>query len=340
MQFKPDKNKSSAKDNKAKELKEPDKVKPTLKEVEERLSQLAFEVENEGQNKALSVPAPGQIAGAELSGKSLQPTTKEGQVAAVKNTHINLYLFWGMVIFSILFANAPYVGWLLMPVNQFVVTVHEMSHAVVTWLTGGAVLGMTTVPDGAGHGGLTHSLGGIALFVNQAGYLGTTFFGCLLIYLSQFPRLSRHLLTFMGGAMILGALFFTLPGLINPGWFVQSVMSLVIEVLMGVAFIFAGRKLKPALANLMILFLAVQTALNSLELIWILVPHALGLSGSGFTDATSLAQVTMIPAIFWSLSWMFTSIVCLCLTLRFTYGAFLFKGVSKITTAYVKPKKN
>ena len=49
MQFKPDKNKSSAGDNKAKGLKEPDKVKPTLKEVEERLSQLAAEVDNESQ---------------------------------------------------------------------------------------------------------------------------------------------------------------------------------------------------------------------------------------------------------------------------------------------------
>lgn len=330
MQFKPDKNKSSAGENKAKGLKEPDKVKPTLKEVEERLSQLAAEVDNESQSTAL----PSTVKSA------LAPDTKESQVAAVKNIHINLYLFWGMVIFTVLFANAPYINWLIMPVNQFVVTIHEMSHAVVTWLTGGAVLGMTTVPDGAGHGGLTHSLGGMALFVDQAGYLGTTFFGCLLIYLSQFPRLSRHLLTFMGGAMILGALCFTLPGLINPGWFVQSALSLVIEVLMGLAFILAGRKLKPAFANLMILFLAVQTALNSLELIWILVPHALGLSGSGFTDATNLARATMIPAIFWSLSWMFTSIVCLGLTLRFTYGAFLFKGMSKITTAYVKPKKN
>lgn len=330
MQFKPDKNKNSAGDNKAKGLKEPEKVKPTLKEVEERLSQLAAEVDNESQSTAL----PSTVKSA------LAPDTKESQVAAVKNIHINLYLFWGMVIFTVLFANAPYINWLIMPVNQFVVTIHEMSHAVVTWLTGGAVLGMTTVPDGAGHGGLTHSLGGMALFVDQAGYLGTTFFGCLLIYLSQFPRLSRHLLTFMGGAMILGALCFTLPGLINPGWFVQSALSLVIEVLMGLAFILAGRKLKPAFANLMILFLAVQTALNSLELIWILVPHALGLSGSGFTDATNLARATMIPAIFWSLSWMFTSIVCLGLTLRFTYGAFLFKGMSKITTAYVKPKKN
>jgi hypothetical protein len=202
MQFKPDKNKNSAGDNKAKGLKEPDKVKPTLKEVEERLSQLAAEVENESQSTAL----PSTVKSA------LAPDTKESQVAAVKNIHINLYLFWGMVIFTVLFANAPYINWLIMPVNQFVVTIHEMSHAVVTWLTGGAVLGMTTVPDGAGHGGLTHSLGGMALFVDQAGYLGTTFFGCLLIYLSQFSALKSPFAYFYGWRHDLGSALFYFAG--------------------------------------------------------------------------------------------------------------------------------
>lgn len=251
----------------------------------------------------------------------------------------NVILFWALLLFSVFFSDTAYVRWLLVPINQFVVTVHEMSHAIVTVLTGGIVTGMTNVSDGAGHGGLTQHVGGVSFLIAQAGYLGQTFFGCLLIYLSQFKNWSRRILYLLGGIVLAGAIFFVLPGFLDlngllNGKILQVIGSLVWSLALAAMFYFAGKKLNDATANLLVLFLSVQCTLNSLSLIWILLPHSLGMTGRGFTDATSMQDITGIPAFVWALSWMLTSIVAFLFTLRFTYGAFLFKK-----QGYIKPKK-
>lgn len=251
----------------------------------------------------------------------------------------NVILFWALLLFSVFFSDTAYVRWLLVPINQFVVTVHEMSHAIVTVLTGGIVTGMTNVSDGAGHGGLTQHVGGVSFLIAQAGYLGQTFFGCLLIYLSQFKNWSRRILYLLGGIVLAGAIFFVLPGFLDlngllNGKILQVIGSLVWSLALAAMFYFAGKKLNDATANLLVLFLSVQCTLNSLSLIWILLPHSLGMAGRGFTDATSMQDITGIPAFVWALSWMLTSIVAFLFTLRFTYGAFLFKK-----QGYIKPKK-
>jgi hypothetical protein len=251
----------------------------------------------------------------------------------------NVILFWALLLFSVFFSDTAYVRWLLVPINQFVVTVHEMSHAIVTVLTGGIVTGMTNVSDGAGHGGLTQHVGGVSFLIAQAGYLGQTFFGCLLIYLSQFKNWSRRILYLLGGIVLAGAIFFVLPGFLDlngllNGKILQVIGSLVWSLALAAMFYFAGKKLNDATANLLVLFLSVQCTLNSLSLIWILLPHSLGMTGRGFTDATSMQDITGIPAFVWALSWMLTSILAFLFTLRFTYGAFLFKK-----QGYIKPKK-
>lgn len=94
---------------------------------------------------------------------------------------------------------------------------------------------------------------------------------------------------------------------------------------MGGACVYMGRKLNHALSNLVVLFLAVQTALNSLNLLWVLVPHSLGLAGGGYSDATLMSR--MIPSfpIFWVFLWVTISIVALFLTLKHTYGSAFLK---------------
>lgn len=302
------------------------KPSPTLKEVEEKLSQLELST----------------VAAASTT--AIEPVEKKKSLLLGRG--FNVFLFWSLVLFSVLFSHAPFLQWLLMPVNQFVVMVHEMSHAFVTVLTGGSVNFMTIVSDGAGHGGLTSSRGGLTFLSAQAGYIGETLFGCLLIYLGQFPHWSRRLLYLMGGIILLGTLLFILPGLLHLQQFFAVIGSLAWALVLAFAFFYAGRKLNDVMANILVLFLAVQCTLNSLSLIWILLPHSLGMTGGGFTDATILAKATFIPAFFWAFSWMVFSILALFFTLKKTYGAFLFGGLGgkaasdKNATAYVKPKKN
>ena len=292
---------------------------PTLKtrddaEVQARLARLESEISapltsslNSPINSPVSAPLPFVSEGGGVQVKK-----------ADHSVHINMAVFWVIAIMSILLVNVPGINFLLTPVNQFVVLIHEASHAIAAVLTGGHPA-MTIVPDGQNHGGITQTNGGWMFLIGQAGYLGTAFAGCLLIYLGQFPRYSRAILMAVGGLIIASSLLFITPSLLNPATFIAGLLSMVWGLAMGGACIYMGKKLKPILANLVLLFLAVQTALNSLTLIWTLIPHGLGLAGGSWTDATIMAQLYFVPAFIWALWWMALSLAMVFFTLKFSY---------------------
>lgn len=237
------------------------------------------------------------------------------------STHGNskkLALFWGVLIASLILSKVPGSEIFFTPLNQFATLVHEFSHAIVTVLTGGHVSGMTIVADGAGHGGLTMSRGGIEFFSIQAGYLGTAIFGSLLVYLSQFHKLSKGILVGIGSIIGMASIFFIAPTLFSAN-FVQAFFSLLWAVAMSAATIYAGLKLKDSNANLLVLFLAIYTAMDSLRAISIVLTAAM-FGSRIWSDATVMEQLFVLPAVFWSFLWATLSVVMLGTTVWFTYG--------------------
>ncbi len=67
------------------------------------------------------------------------------------------------------------------PVKLVVVLVHELSHAMTAYLTGGVVFGIILHPGG---NGATLGLGGNLTLIALAGYTGSLIFGVVLYYLS------------------------------------------------------------------------------------------------------------------------------------------------------------
>src|SRR5208283_2452685 len=197
--------------NKAKPFKQGQsqaKAQPKLKEasaVEAKLAKLEAEVN--ARAELVPVPPPLPLDNAEVIAPPAAKQKKGKAEGAKHSPHINMAAFWTIAILSILLANAPGINILMTPVNQFVIMIHECSHAIVALLTGGHPA-VTIVPDGLGHGGLTQTNGGWLFFSAQAGYLGTALFGCLLIYLGQFPKYSRYILMGIGVMMILSSLIF------------------------------------------------------------------------------------------------------------------------------------
>jgi hypothetical protein len=233
--------------------------------------------------------------------------------------------FWVVALVSLLLSHAPGFAWLFAPLNFFTTAVHEMGHAVVCMATGGHVGGMTIVSDGAGHGGLTFCQGGNSFLYTQSGYLGAAVFGCILIALSQYPRISKSILVGIGLAMGAAGIFLMPATLFQSGMFLQGLASMAWALAMGGFLVFSGVKFKPALANLLLLFLAVQTALNSLTCIGDLITLSFGLAGiHAFSDASNMADMTGIPAFIWSIFWGVSSLVMLGFTLKETYGKRLF----------------
>lgn len=311
------------------------KSQPKLKvseTVEEKLARLEHEVSGKAKvtdSSGSSLPSPVVSKKTKPeNGNSSTALVAASQLSFMHNPSWNMAVFWLLVFFSVFLSNVPGIHFLLTPVSQFVTMVHEMGHAIVTILTGGHVDFMTVVSDGQGHAGLTGSRGGLAFLSAQAGYIGTTLFGCLLIYLGQYPRYSKLILSGLGVAMIVASLIFMTPALFDPMRFLQGLGSLIWGLGMGAFCVYLGKKLQAAWANLVVLFLAVQTALSSLALTWSLFPHSLGLAGGGYSDATLMAK--MIPftlPVFWVLIWIAISVLMLFFTLKHTYGAaFMKKG--------------
>jgi hypothetical protein len=69
------------------------------------------------------------------------------------------------------------------PLKLMVVLFHEMSHGLMALVTGGRILSIVITAD---EGGACETEGGVALLIVSAGYLGSMFFGGLLLYLSRF----------------------------------------------------------------------------------------------------------------------------------------------------------
>lgn len=284
----------------------------------EKLARLNAEVEIElaAAKNAVSLTSP--AGGAAMVDKQIITSSEKS----------NAWAFWLITILSLFLYNAPIVGLLLSPISTFATMVHELSHAFVCILTGGHVSGMTIVSDGSGHGGLTFCQGGMPFFYTQAGYIGAAVFGCLLIFLGQFQKFSKGILMFIGGTIGLASIFLVGLNVLNTGW--QGLLSMIAGLVMAAFLVWAGYKWRAHYANLLLLFLAVQTALNSVTSIVYLAQVSLGMTPFGsFSDATSMQTMTGLPAGFWSIMWVLTSVAMLCATLYFTYGRNLIKRTKK-----------
>lgn len=235
------------------------------------------------------------------------------------------YSFWAIVVLSLFLSHAPGCYWFFTPLNIFTTAVHELGHATVCLLTGGYIEGLTIVSDGAGHGGLTFCRGGNPFLYAQAGYLGAALFGCFLIILSQYPRLSKAVLVIIGIAIGATSLILMPATLLRSGMLIQGMASILWAAVMSAVLVFCGIKLKANRAHILLLFLAVQTALNSVTGIGDLLSASLGMFKAG-SDASSMAVMTGIPAIIWSLLWGACSIIMLFFTLKETYGKRLFSN--------------
>jgi hypothetical protein len=223
-----------------------------------------------------------------------------------------------LTVLSLILWDSPYFQWLLFPIKTFVTALHEFSHAITCIATGGSVSGMTIVEDNAGHGGLTMCRGGNPFIYVQAGYLGTAVWGCLLIMLARVPVLAKSALVSMGIFMAGSSLFLMAGGLFHGQDIMQTLGSMVWAVIIGAALIWSGTKLDSGTANTILLFLGIQTALNALTDVWLLVQLAFTPGGS-MQDSNAMENLTNIPAPLWSLLWGAIAFVMVGATLWWTY---------------------
>ena len=216
----------------------------------------------------------------------------------------------------------PWADYLVYPIRLFVTFVHEGSHALAAFLTGGSVQSLTIAADGSGavYSAPSGWLG--AIITSSAGYLGTTVFGVLLLLLIRWSVSPNKILLASGAFVGVMTVVF---GLLSP---IFNFLSLQVGFGSVLFTIFAGVVLTAALmvlarfanartANFAVAFLAIQCLLNSLldlkTLFFINAPF----SGSSIqTDAANMAAATGMPSIIWVVVWIVISLVMISIGLR------------------------
>lgn len=212
--------------------------------------------------------------------------------------YFQLGLLFGI---SILLSFSSLGRKILFPFQLFTTWIHECCHALMAMLLGGSAIKITISPDG---GGLTHyriPSGRIRnALVASSGYLGASFFGCVLLFWSlNAHRLpphysARHSILFLCVLIGLSLIFWIRNGF---GFLCTFLLGLGLAALY---FPPLNQIAKPIL-----MFISVQTALNALFDIRVL--FSLGNSKKIMSDAHTLQKLFFLPYWFWAFLWLGTS---------------------------------
>jgi hypothetical protein len=203
----------------------------------------------------------------------------------------------------------------LFPFQIFTTWVHECWHAVVASLLGASDVSITLATDGSG---LTRYRIPKSRFaqglVASAGYLGSSLTGCVIFFLStqtkeQRLHVSSQTLLLSLCAAIVFSLIFWIRNIF--GWVVVAIMGVALASL--VYFPSAQPYIQPVM-----IFIGIQTALNALFDIRVL--FSIESSKGVASDAHTLQRLFFLPAWFWALLWLATSLAFMYLTFKLSSG--------------------
>ena len=189
-----------------------------------------------------------------------------------------------IALVSVLFWLSP----VLAPFKILVVFIHETGHALATLLTGGRVLSMVVTPWQSGY---VESLGGNALIIASAGYIGSALFGGIMLSLSGRKQWTQCI--FIALAILFGVMTLC---------FVRNLFGWIFGLGTTAMFSLLAYKRFP-FAVYMVDILAVMSSMYAIyDLSDFLLVGAR-------TDAVILASITGVPAFIWALVWSAISLL-------------------------------
>lgn len=226
----------------------------------------------------------------------------------------------------------PYAEYLVYPVRLLVTFIHEAGHALVAVLTGGSVQSLTIAADGSGvvYSAPSGFFG--AIMTSSAGYLGTTAFGVLMLFLIRRNVAPHRVLLGLG---IFVAAMTVLFGIVSPIFnflslnvpFSSVAFTVVAGAVLSAGLIATAIFASERVSRFVTAFLAIQCLMNALSDLKVLLMANTPLIGSDIqTDAGNMAMATGVPGIFWVILWGLISVAMIGLGMRMYMAA---RSVSK-----------
>ena len=187
------------------------------------------------------------------------------------------------------------------PLKIFVVLLHEVSHALALWATGGEVASITL---NALQGGATYGRGGIPLITLSAGYLGSLGLGALLVMGAQTRRVSQRVLLGVVGGLVLALTLL----------FIRNGFGFGFGLLFGIGLVVAARQLPVAWSKWTLVVLGLTSVLYAILDIKSDVLDRPELR----SDAAMLAELTGVPTQLWGVLWIAAACVAAVALFRWT----------------------
>jgi hypothetical protein len=189
------------------------------------------------------------------------------------------------------------------PLKVFVVLLHELSHAIAAWATGGSVHFIELDPR---VGGVTMVEGGIPLFTLSAGYLGSLAWGVALVRAAYWKRMRAWAMTAVIGTSVL----------VLTALFVRNGFGIGFGIFFGLAMIAAAWRLSELWNRRLVLVLGMTSCLYAvLDIKSDILDRPLAPS-----DAAMLGSLTGIPTLVFGVLWIVVALGVCALLVRWTWS--------------------
>jgi len=209
--------------------------------------------------------------------------------------NIKLLILLIIIFVAILFLwNTPVVY----PLKIFVVLLHEISHGLAAIITGGKILKIEVSPQ---QGGVCWSSGGWRPLVLMAGYLGSMFWGGLILVLAARTKSDKIISMVIGGIILLISLFF-----------VRSLFGFVFSLVFGTALIAVGIFAPIVVNDIVLKIIGLTSVLYAiLDIKDDLISR--NIKGS---DASRMSEIIPLPPQVWGIIWIVIAIAAAFLFLK------------------------
>lgn len=207
-----------------------------------------------------------------------------------KKPDLNIKLIVMLVVIFIVVLvlwNTPVVY----PLKIFVVLLHEIGHGVAAIITGGKMIRIELSPQ---QGGVCWSSGGFRPLVLMAGYLGSMFFGGIILTVAARTKFDKAISVVIGGIILIITLFF-----------VRTVFGFVFSLLFGAAMIIVGIFAPVKINDIVLKVIGLTSVLYAiLDIKDDLITR--NIEGS---DASQMSKIIPLPPQVWGIIWIVIAIV-------------------------------
>ncbi|HCL57122.1 MAG TPA: hypothetical protein DHW82_08970 [Spirochaetia bacterium] len=210
----------------------------------------------------------------------------------------------GMLILFFVIAVVLWDTFFIYPVKLFVVILHEMSHGIAAIFSGGSIVKIQIDSQIGGYCQYLSSGGNVSeFFIASAGYLGSLFWGGLILMLASKTEKDRTISAVIGGVVLFLSYFVIKTG---------EAFGIVFTLLFGIFMLVSAKFLPMKFHDTMLKFLGLTSCLY---VIIDIKDDLIVRSGIG-SDADAIANLTGIPSVAVGVIWIIIALVSLFFILR------------------------